>query len=101
MTPQSANSTNKFPLRGATPVVSATGTANGVVWILDLTAWQTNGAAILDAYDATNVSTLLYSSPGSGSGAAGPAVKFTVPTVANGKVYIGGQYTFTVFGLLP
>ena len=101
VTPQSANSTNKFPLRGATPVVSATGTANGVVWILDLTAWQTNGAAILDAYDATNVSTLLYSSPGSGSGAAGPAVKFTVPTVANGKVYIGGQYTFTVFGLLP
>ena len=57
--------------------------------------------AILDAYDAKNVSTLLYSSPASGSGAAGNAVKFTVPTIANGKVYVGSQTEFTVFGLLP
>ncbi|HEV2194387.1 MAG TPA: hypothetical protein VGR55_02340, partial [Candidatus Acidoferrum sp.] len=100
-TPQFAQSSNMFPLRGATPAVSASGTTNGIVWILDLTAWQTSGAAILDAYDATNVGTLLYSSPSSGSGAAGPSVKFTVPTVANGKVYVGGQSTFVVFGLLP
>ena len=82
-------------------MVSASGTTNGIVWILDLTAWSTNGPAILDAYDATNVSNLLFSSPSSGSGAAGPAVKFTIPTVANGKVYIGGQQTLTVFGLSP
>lgn len=100
-TPQSANSSNTFPLRGATPVVSASGTTNGIVWILDLGAWASNGPAILDAYDANNVGTLLYSSPASGSGAAGPAVKFTIPTVANGKVYVGGEYKFTVFGLLP
>ncbi len=100
-TPQSARSNNFFPLRGATPVVSASGTTNGIVWILDLGAWPSNGAAILDAYDATNVSNLLFSSPSSGTGAAGPAVKFTVPTVANGKVYVGGQSKFTVFGLLP
>ena len=100
-TPQFAQSNNLFPLRGATPVVSASGTTNGIVWILDLTAWQTSGPAILDAYDATNVSNLLFSSPSSGSGAAGPSVKFTVPTVANGKVYIGTETSFTVFGLLP
>ena len=82
-------------------MVSASGTTNGIVWILDLTAWQTSGPTIVDAYDATNVGTLLYSSPSSGSGAAGPSVKFTVPTVANGKVYVGGQSTFVVFGLLP
>jgi hypothetical protein len=100
-TPQFAVSSNMFPSRGGTPVVSASGTTNGIVWVLDLTNWGTPASAILDAYDATNVSTLLYSSPTSGSGAAASAVKFTVPTVANGKVYVGGQSSFTVFGLLP
>jgi hypothetical protein len=100
-TPANFTSSNRFPSRGATPAISANGTSGGLVWILDLTGWNTNGPAILDAYDATNVSTLLYSSPASGSGSAGNAVKFTVPTVANGKVYLGGQKTFTVFGLKP
>jgi IPT/TIG domain-containing protein len=100
-TPQFAVSSNMFPARGATPAVSASGTTNGIVWVLDLAAWPSSGNAILDAYDATNVANLLFSSPASGSGAAGAAVKFTVPAVANGKVYVGGQASFTVFGLLP
>ena len=100
-TPQLASSGNLFPPRGGVPAVSASGTTNGVVWVIDYTAWATSGPSILDGYDATNVGTLLYSSPSSGTGAAGPSVKFTVPTVANGKVYVGGQSTVTVFGLLP
>jgi len=100
-TPQAATSSNTFPPRGGAPVVSANGTSAGVVWIIDYTGFQNNTAAILYAYDAANVGTLLYSSPASGSGAAGNGVKFTVPTVANSKVYVGGQLSFTVYGLLP
>jgi len=100
-TPQSAQSTNTFPPRGGTPGVSANGTTGGVVWIIDYTGWQANTPAILDAYDANNVGTLLYSSPTSGTGAAGPAVKFTTPTVANGRAYVGTQFGFSVYGMLP
>jgi hypothetical protein len=97
----SSKSNNTFPLRGATPSVSANGTAGGLVWVMDLTGWQTNQPGILDVYDATDLTKLLFSSPSSGSGASGAAVKFTVPTVANGKVYVGCQGSFTVFGLIP
>ena len=96
-----SNSSNTFNFRGATPAVSASGATNGIVWVADITGYQTNSATVLDAYDANNVSVLLYSSPASGTGSATLATKFTVPTVANGKVYVGGQKAFTVFGLLP
>jgi hypothetical protein len=83
------------------PAVSANGTTGGVVWIIDYTGWQNNTPAILDAYDANNVGTLLFSSPASGAGAAGPGVKWSVPTIANGTVYVGAQFFLTVYGLLP
>src|SRR5437879_198494 len=91
-----------FGYPGATPAISSDGAANGIVWVLD-TSNNPNGSgrdgpAILFAYDATNLDK-LFSSPTSGAGAAGNAVKFTVPTVANGKVYVGTQTELSVFGL--
>jgi len=94
-----------FGFPGATPAISANGLANPILWLLDTANNGTpNGTgssapAILFAYDATTLG-LLYSSPTSGAGAAGNAVKFTVPTVVNGKVYVGTQTELSVFGLL-
>ena len=94
-----SQSVNTFGLRGATPAVSSNGATNGIVWALDIGAYP-SGPAVLNAYDATNLANRLFASPSSGAGAAGTAVKFTVPTVANGKVYVGGQASLTVFGYL-
>jgi hypothetical protein len=95
-----SQSGNSFGLRGATPVASASGATSGVVWILDISAYP-SGSAVLYAYDAANLANQLYASPAGGTGAVGVAVKFAVPTVANGKVYVGGQGSLTVFGLRP
>jgi hypothetical protein len=87
---------------GATPSVSANNTASAIVWAIE-TAGQVQGgaAAVLHAYDATNVATEFYNSNQAGTrDVPGAAVKFSVPTVANGKVYIGTQTNVVVYGLL-
>jgi hypothetical protein len=95
---------------GATPTVSASPAGNAILWVLDTHAngTYTNappftalGPAVLRAYDATNLATTLYSSSTLARDAAGNAVKFMPPVVANGKVYVAGDHTFTVYGLLP
>ncbi|HTB64661.1 MAG TPA: hypothetical protein VK727_00435 [Steroidobacteraceae bacterium] len=90
----SSSSPTTYAWPGATPSVSAAGTQNGIVWALDNHLYCTNqssgcGPAVLHAYDATNVAMELWNSATTGSDAAGNAVKFTVPTIANGKVYVG------------
>jgi hypothetical protein len=88
---------------GATPAISANGNTQGIVWTIDSEAYGT-GPAVLQAHNASQVSTTLYSSAASGNASrdqAGGAVKFAVPTVFNGKVYVGTQTEISVYGLLP
>ena len=96
----SGQSSNTFQWPGATPAISANGSSNGIVWAL-----ETNGSgapAVLRAYSAAGVSSELYnSSQNPQRDNPGQAVKFTVPTIANGKVYVGAQGQLSVFGLLP
>ena len=97
-----SQSSATFGFLGASPMISANGSTDGIVWLLDNNAFATSGPSVLYAYDATDVSRELYDSTQAGSrDQAGPAVKFTVPTVANGKVYVAGQNQVAVFGLLP
>ncbi len=89
-----------FGFPGASPVISANGTTGGILWAIDSSAWSSAGTAILYAFDATNLNTELYDSNRFSADNPGPAVKFTVPTVANGSVYLGTQTQLAVFGLL-
>ncbi len=104
----SSQSVTSFQFPGPTPSLSAQGASGGVLWAIDSSRYGVpsafgTGPAILHAYDAANLSSELWNSSlaANNRDAAGNAVKFTVPTVANGKVYIGTRTEIDVYGLLP
>jgi len=101
--PTASQSPEALGPQGATPVISSNGTNNAILWLIDSSgALATpNAPAILRAYDPNNLSNEIYNSATvSSRDQAGLAVKFTVPTVANGKVYVGTQTELDVYGLL-
>ena len=100
-----ASSSNTYGYPGSAPSVSAAGTVNGIVWTVDsskncMDQSASCSSAVLHAYNATNVKTELWNSSMVGADAAGNAVKFTVPIIANGKVYLGtrGNNTGGIYG---
>lgn len=102
--PLSSQSPEMLGPQGATPVISANGSNNALIWLIDSSgALATpNTSAILRAFEPDNLSNEIYNSammPARDT--AGLAVKFSVPTVANGKVYVGTQTELDIYGLLP
>jgi len=89
---------------GGTPSISANGTANGIVWVVDAKS-TTGSTAELHAYKASNVSDELYNSQQNASrDSLGVGIRFSVPTIANGNVYVGSKTSSSdnlyVYGLL-
>lgn len=90
---------------GYSPVISANGTSNAIVWVIDASAYNnsssdtSSGPAVLRAFNATNLSQELYNSSIKASDNAPGTVKYPVPTVADGKVFVAGDYGVAVYGL--
>ncbi|GHO42324.1 hypothetical protein [Ktedonospora formicarum] len=88
---------DSFAFTGGGSVTSSNGmnSSTAVLWSID-------PSAVLRAYDATNLSKRLYTSSDVASrDSLDSFVKFAVPTVANGEVFVGTKTGLSIFGLLP
>ena len=94
-TTPASHSAATFGYPGATPSISANGTANGIVWIA-----ENANTAVLHAFDASDLSKELYNSNQAANGRDnfGEGNKYVTPTVVNGKVYVPTTSGVGVFG---
>jgi hypothetical protein len=107
-TPSSTTAPQTFNFSAASPVVSANGTSNGIVWLLDNGGYSWGlsvppGPQILWAFDGNNLTKVLYSSAKAAGhrDQPGPSVKFTSPIIANGRVFAGAVNSVSAWGLVP
>ena len=92
----------RFANAGSNPTISADGTRNGIVWLIESKTW--NGGdkpAILHAYDAADVSHEIYNTEQNSSrDRVGLTLRFTIPTVVEGRVYVNARSEIDVYSLL-
>ncbi len=86
----STSNVNGFP--GTTPSISANGTSAGIVWAIA----ADDGGRLL-AYDATNLKTVYDSNAVAADQLPGYA-EFSVPTIADGKVFAAGDAGVAIYG---
>jgi chitodextrinase len=102
-----SQSAENYGFPAPTPTISASPAGGAILWVLDNSKCGTDdcgaaaGNATLRAYDASNLATELYSSATSAADAAGKAIKFSSPVVANGHVYVNGDGVFSVYAVAP
>lgn len=93
-----------FPDPGSTPTVSANGTKDAIVWALTSRHWADPDGepARLFAFDASNLNHELYSSEmNTTRDRAATGLRFNIPLVVNGHVYVGAKGELDVYGLFP
>ena len=115
----SAKTSHTFGWPGPTPVVSAPNetSTQAIVWAIDTHKATNGGGASLWAFDAATLKCLYTTDQGQSRTACtvkspgtdappGIAIKFGVPSVANGKVYVGtagpagsGQGYLNIYGI--
>lgn len=93
-------SSTTFSFPGSGMIVSSNGSSGAILWSLE---WHASShAGTLHAYDPGNLSHEFWNSDQSGSrDSLGTTTRLNVPLVINGKVYVSGISSVTVFGLLP
>ena len=91
-----------FSFPGAVPTISANGASNGILWVLRCDGDSACSTSGLYAYDPSNLSagSLYNSNQNPGRDNPGGGIKFAVPIVANGKVYVGAAGQLSVYGEL-
>ncbi|MGD0228171.1 MAG: pyrrolo-quinoline quinone [Terriglobia bacterium] len=93
----------RFPDPGATPTVSANGTKDAIVWALTSRHWADPDGqpAGLYAFEASNLNHELYSSElNPARDRAGIGLRFNIPMVENGHVYVGAKGELDIYGLI-
>ncbi|MDR3691882.1 MAG: chitobiase/beta-hexosaminidase C-terminal domain-containing protein [Fimbriimonas sp.] len=86
--------------KGTVPSVSSNGKTNGIVWAIQWNRLLTGDPGALHAFDAGNLAIELYDNTKTkGRDTIPAAIKYSTPTVANGKVYMGTASALAVFGL--
>ena len=99
-TAPTSQSPEVYAYPGGIIAVSANGATAGILWAVQRNGTSTPGT--LRAYDPANLSTEFYNSNQAGTrDTLDYAAKFSVPLIANGKVFVTSISQLTVYGLLP
>ena len=82
----------------AGPTLSSNGSSNGIMWLIR----NAGGTAKqLSAFDAAAMSEIYNSTVAGSRDTLGTTAHFVIPTVADGRVYVGTQTQLAVYGLMP
>ncbi len=94
---QSSQTSTRFTFPGSNPTLSSNGEKadSAILWVVE-------SKGILHAYAANNLSRELYNSAQQPQrDALSSYVKFSTPTVANGRVFVATKESLVIYGLLP